>query len=121
MRKPGVLLPTLSLASAAPFAGGIISSACCRLQLPGLLSREAPQTKHLGKDIAQSFKTLVGWELTAFNEMMNDERALATKSMVEEAKALGADAAVLNIRYASAAIMQGAAEVIVYGTAVKLK
>lgn len=62
----------------------------------------------------------MGWELTAFNEMMNDERALATKSMVEEAKALGADA-VLNIRYASAAIMQGAAEVIVYGTAVKLK
>ncbi|MBO4211953.1 MAG: YbjQ family protein [Oscillospiraceae bacterium] len=78
------------------------------------------QTKHLGKDIAQSFKTLVGWELTAYNEMMNDERALAAKSMVEEAKALGADA-VLNIRYASAAIMQGAAEVIVYGTAVKLK
>ena len=62
----------------------------------------------------------MGWELTAYNEMMNDERALATKSMVEEAKALGADA-VLNIRYASAAIMQGAAEVIVYGTAVKLK
>ncbi len=62
----------------------------------------------------------MGWELTAFNEMMNDERALATKSIVEEAKALGADA-VLNIRYASAAIMQGAAEVIVYGTAVKLK
>ena len=62
----------------------------------------------------------MGWELTAYNEMMNDERALAAKSMVEEAKALGADA-VLNIRYASAAIMQGAAEVIVYGTAVKLK
>ena len=62
----------------------------------------------------------MGWELTAYNEMMNDERALAAKSMVEEAKALGADA-VLNIRYASAAIMQDAAEVIVYGTAVKLK
>ena len=62
----------------------------------------------------------MGWELTAYNEMMNDERALATKSMVEEANALGADA-VLNIRYASAAIMQGASEVIVYGTAVKLK
>ena len=62
----------------------------------------------------------MGWELTAYNEMMNDERALATKSMVEEAKALGADA-VLNIRYASAAIMQGASEVIVYGAAVKLK
>jgi uncharacterized protein YbjQ (UPF0145 family) len=72
----------------------------------------------LGKDIAQSFKTLVGGELKSYNEMMNDARALATKRMVAEAEALGADA-VVNIRYASAAVMQGAAEVIVYGTAVK--
>ncbi len=76
------------------------------------------QSKHIGKDITQSFKTLVGGELKAYNEMMNDARALATKRMVEEAEALGADA-VINIRYASSAIMQGAAEVIVYGTAVK--
>ena len=78
------------------------------------------QTKHLGKDILQSFKTLVGGELKSYNEMMNEARALATKRMVEEAEALGADA-VINIRYASAAVMQGAAEVIVYGTAVKFK
>ena len=76
------------------------------------------QSKHIGKDITQSFKTLVGGELKAYNEMMNDARALATKRMVEEAEALGADA-VVNIRYSSAAVMQGAAEVIVYGTAVK--
>ncbi|MBR2152177.1 MAG: YbjQ family protein [Clostridia bacterium] len=76
------------------------------------------QSKHIGKDITQSFKTLVGGELKAYNEMMNDARALATKRMVEEAEALGADA-VINIRYASSAIVQGAAEVIVYGTAVK--
>ena len=76
------------------------------------------QSKHIGKDITQSFKTLVGGELKAYNEMMNDARALATKRMVEEAEALGADA-VINIRYASSAVMQGAAEVIVYGTAVK--
>ncbi|QSX06269.1 YbjQ family protein [Sedimentibacter sp. zth1] len=78
------------------------------------------QTKHVGKDILQSFKTLVGGELTAYNEMMNDARALATKRMVKEAEVLGADA-VINIRYATSAIMQGAAEVMVYGTAVKFK
>lgn len=76
------------------------------------------QSKNIGKDITQSFKTLVGGELKAYNEMMNEARALATKRMVEEAEALGADA-VINIRYASSAVMQGAAEVIAYGTAVK--
>ena len=76
------------------------------------------QSKNIGKDITQSFKTLVGGELKAYNEMMNEARALATKRMVAEAEELGADA-VINIRYASAAVMQGAAEVIVYGTAVK--
>ena len=76
------------------------------------------QSKHVGKDIMQSFKTLVGGELKAYNEMMNDARALATKRMVAEAESLGADG-IINIRYASSAVMQGAAEVIVYGTAVK--
>ena len=76
------------------------------------------QTKHIGKDITQSFKTLVGGELKEYTQMMNEARALATKRMVEEAEALGADA-IVNIRYATSAIMQGAAEVIVYGTAVK--
>ena len=57
--------------------------------------------------------------MKAYNEMMNDARALATKRMVEEAETLGADA-IINIRYASSAVMQGAAEVIVYGTAVKI-
>ncbi|QUI23168.1 YbjQ family protein [Vallitalea pronyensis] len=76
------------------------------------------QSKHAGKDIMSSFKTLVGGELKAYNEMMNEARALATKRMVTEAQNLDADG-VINIRYASSAIMQGAAEVIVYGTAVK--
>ncbi|MBR4123735.1 MAG: YbjQ family protein [Clostridia bacterium] len=76
------------------------------------------QSKNLGKDISQAFKTLVGGELKAYNDMMNEARALATKRMVAEAETLGADA-VINIRYASSAVMQGAAEVIVYGTAVK--
>jgi uncharacterized protein YbjQ (UPF0145 family) len=76
------------------------------------------QTKHLGKDLMAGFKTIVGGELKGYSEMINEARAKATRRMVEEAEALGADA-VVNIRYASAAVMQGAAEVMVYGTAVK--
>ncbi len=88
------------------------------LEMLGLVKGSTIQSKHLGHDIGQSFKTLVGGELKAYSDMMNEARALATKRMVEEAENLGADA-VVNIRYASAAVMQGAAEVIVYGTAVK--
>ncbi len=78
------------------------------------------QSRNIGRDITQAFKTLVGGELTAYTEMMNDARAIATKRMVQEAEALGADA-VINIRYASASVMQNAAEVMAYGTAVKFK
>ena len=88
------------------------------LEMLGLVKGSTIQSKHVGKDILQSFKTLVGGELKAYNEMMNEARAIATKRMVDEAQALGADA-VVNVRYASAAVVQGAAEVIVYGTAVK--
>ena len=90
------------------------------LEMLGLVKGGTIQTKNIGRDITQSFKTIVGGELTAYNDMMNKARALATKRMVEEAEAMGADA-VVNIRYASSAIMQGAAEVIAYGTAVKFK
>ena len=88
------------------------------LQMLGLVKGSTIQSKHLGSDIAQGFKTLVGGELKSYTDMMNNARALATKRMVEEAEALGADA-VVNVRYASAAVMQGAAEVMAYGTAVK--
>ena len=88
------------------------------LEMLGLVKGSTIQSKHIGKDIAQSFKTLVGGELRSYNDMMNEARALATKRMVAEAEQMGADA-VVNIRYASSAIMQGAAEVIAYGTAVK--
>ena len=90
------------------------------LEMLGIVKGSTIQTKHLGKDITQSFKTLVGGELTAYTEMMNDARALATKRMVQEAEALGADA-IVGVRYASAAVMQGAAEVMAYGTAVKFR
>jgi len=78
-----------------------------KLEMLGLVKGSTIQTKNVGKDIMQSFKNLVGGELTAYNEMMNDAR-----------EQMGADA-VVNIRYASSAIAAGAAEVIAYGTAVK--
>ena len=90
------------------------------LEMLGLVKGSTIQTKHLGKDITQSFKTLVGGELSAYTEMMNDARALATKRMVQEAAAMGADA-IIGVRYGSAAVMQGAAEVFAYGTAVKFR
>ena len=90
------------------------------LEMLSIVKGSTIQTKHVGKDITQSFKTLVGGELTSYNEMMNDARALATKRMVQEAEALGAEA-IVGVRYASASVMAGAAEVMAYGTAVKFK
>lgn len=90
------------------------------LEMLGLVKGSTIQSKHMGRDITESFKTMVGGELKSYNEMMNNARALATKRMTEEASGLGADA-VVNVRYSSSAIMQGAAEVIAYGTAVKFK
>ena len=88
------------------------------LQMLGLARGSNVQTKHLGKDIMAGFKTMVGGELKAYTEMMNESRAIATKRMVEDAQAQGADA-VVNIRYVSASVMQGASEITAYGTAVK--
>ena len=88
------------------------------LEMLGIVKGSTIHSKHIGKDISQAFKTLVGGELKSYNEMMNEARAIATKRMVVEAEAMEADA-IVNIRYASAAVMQGAAEVIAYGTAVK--
>ncbi len=90
------------------------------LEMLGLVKGSTIQTKNVGRDITESFKTLVGGELHAYNDMMNSARAIATKRMVEEAEGMGADA-VVNVRYASSSVMAGAAEVIVYGTAVKFK
>ena len=88
------------------------------LEMIGLVRGSTIQSKNIGKDIAQSFKTIVGGELKAYTEMMNEARAVATERMVAEAEGMGADA-VVNIRYASSSVMQGAAEVIAYGTAVR--
>lgn len=89
-----------------------------RLETLGLVKGSTIQSKHIGKDIGAALKNLVGGELTAYTQMMDEARAIATDRMVAEAAALGADA-VVNVRFATSAVTQGAAEVIVYGTAVK--
>ena len=88
------------------------------LEMLGLVKGSTIQTVNVARDISASLKTLVGGELTRYNEMMNDARALATKRMVEEAQSMGADA-IVCVRYSSASVMQSAAEVMAYGTAVK--
>lgn len=78
------------------------------------------QSKSFGKDFMAGMKTLVGGEIAGYTEMLNEARKLATKRMVDEASALGADA-IVNIRYSSSSVMQGAAEITAYGTAVLIK
>lgn len=90
------------------------------LELLGIVKGSTIQSKHIGSDISQSFKTIVGGELKSYTDMMNKARALATERMCAEAAALGADA-IVNVRFVSAAVMQGAAEIMAYGTAVKYK
>ena len=84
----------------------------------GIAKGSSIQTKNIGRDITQGLKTLVGGELNSYVDMMNQARTLATERMIEEAKQMKADA-VVNVRYTSSSIMQGAAEVMVYGTAVR--
>ena len=88
------------------------------LETLGLVEGSTVQSKHIGRDIAASFKTIVGGELKGYTEMMNEARKTATERMIEKAEALGADA-IICVRYASSAVMDGAAEVMAYGTAVK--
>ena len=90
------------------------------LETIGLVKGSTIQTVHVGKDLGSAFKTLVGGELKSYNDMMNTARALATKRLVEEAEALGADA-VVGLRYGSSTVMTSAAEILAYGTAVKFR
>ena len=85
----------------------------------GIVKGTIVQSKNFGKDFMAGMKTLVGGEIKDYTEMLNEARQLAIKRMVDEAEALGADA-VLNIRFASSSMMQSGAEVVAYGTAVKI-
>ena len=88
------------------------------LETLGLVEGSTVQSKHIGRDLAASFKTIVGGELKGYTEMMNEARKVATARMIEQAEAMGADA-IIAVRYFSSAVMDGAAEIMAYGTAVK--
>lgn len=77
-------------------------------------------SKNIGRDFMAGMKTLVGGEIVSYTQMLTEARQIATKRMVDEAEALGADA-IIGVRYGSSSVMSGAAEIIAYGTAVKFK
>jgi uncharacterized protein YbjQ (UPF0145 family) len=89
-----------------------------KYELIAIVKGSMIQSKHLGRDIGNALKSIVGGELRGYSEMLNEARAIATKRMMQEAVDMNADA-VVNIRYTTSTVMQGAAEILVYGTAVK--
>ena len=89
-----------------------------KIEALGIAKGSVVQSKNFGKDFMAGMKTLVGGEIESYTQMLTEARQIATKRMVDEAEALGADA-VVGLRYGSASVMQGAAEVIAYGTAVR--
>ena len=90
------------------------------MQVYGVVNGSTVRAKHVGKDILASFKNLIGGELTSYTELLQEARDEATLRMIEEARDLGANA-IVNIRYSTASIAQGAAEIYVYGTAVQVE
>lgn len=89
-----------------------------QFEMLGLVKGSTIQTKNAFRDIGSGLKTIVGGELESYNKMMMEARDLATQRMIEDARKMNADA-IVCVRYASSAIMAGAAEVMAYGTAVK--
>ncbi len=90
------------------------------LEVLGLVKGTTVHSKNLGRDFMASMKTLVGGEIVGYTEMLQEARQIATKRMVDEAEAMKADA-IVNIRFGSSSVMQSAAEVVAYGTAVRFK
>ncbi|MCH4890563.1 heavy metal-binding domain-containing protein [Acidaminobacter sp. JC074] len=86
----------------------------------GLVRGSTIQSKHIGKDFMAGLKTIVGGEISEYTEMLENARQVALGRMIKDAENQGADA-IVNIRFATSAIMQGAAELLVYGTAVKVE
>ena len=91
-----------------------------RIEALGLVKGTTVYSKSFGKDFMAGMKTLVGGEIEGYTDLLRQARQIATKRMVDEAESMGADA-VINVRYGSSSVMQGAAEVIAYGTAVKYR
>lgn len=86
----------------------------------GVVVGNVVRSKHVGKDIAAAFKTLAGGEIRSYTEMLTEARNIALQRMIDEAEKLGADA-IVGVRLGSSSVMSGAAEMVAYGTAVKLK
>ena len=91
-----------------------------QIEALGMVKGTIVQSKHLGRDFMAGMKTIVGGEIKGYTEMIQEARKTATERMIEEAENLGADA-IVGVKFGSSAVMQSAAEVIAYGTAVKLK
>ena len=85
----------------------------------GMVKGTIVQTKNVGRDFMAGMKSLVGGEIVAYTQMLIEARQIAIKRMVDEATELGADA-IISVKYGSSQVMNGAAEVIAYGTAVKI-
>ena len=90
------------------------------VEVKGLVKGSTVRSKHIGKDIGASLKTIVGGELNGYNEMLIEARQIALGRMADDATRLGANA-VVGIRLMSSAVMAGAAEMVAYGTAVVVR
>ncbi len=86
----------------------------------GLVQGSSVRSKHVGRDIMSSFKNILGGELTAYTELLQDSREEAVSRMQAQAEAIGANA-ILNIRFSTSSIAAGAAEIYVYGSAVEIE
>ena len=86
----------------------------------GLVKGSTIQTKHFGKDIGAGLKSIIGGELKGYTDMMNEARDIALERMIEDAKTMGAEG-IVNVRFSTSNILDGAAEVMAYGTAVRFK
>ena len=84
----------------------------------GLVKGTVVKKKNVGRDFMAGMKTLVGGEIVGYTEMLIEARQIATKRMVDEAESMGADA-IIGIKFGSSMVMQGAAEILAYGTAIK--
>ena len=89
-------------------------------EILGVVVGSTVRAKNIGKDIMAALKNIVGGEIQEYTEMLKDARKEAINRMINEAKNIGADA-VINVRFMTSAITQGAAEILAYGTAVKLE
>ncbi len=89
-------------------------------EILGLVKGSIIQAKHLGKDIIAGFRQIIGGEVKEYTEMLTEAREIALKRMTDKAEKLGADA-IVSVRFVTSMVMMGAAEILAYGTAVKLK